>query len=379
MNRSWTIATIRGIPIRIHISLLVLVPLAAVTFSNQFQFYYGSIAGISGVEHGPTTLPPLVWGVILAFGLLVGILLHELAHCMVAISSGVRVESITLMMLGGVSRIEGEIARPMREVAMAAAGPLTSLAIGAVFYVGTKALPGLPTENTVAGMLFALVNVVLGVFNLLPAFPMDGGRILRAALTPTMGRLAATRRAALVGKILAVPLAILGILFNPLLVLIAVFIVLGATAETSMLENRVLLAGRRVGAFADPRIGDVLPETPVWRVAERFLEDNLVAVRVGDGVNGPGAGYITLGDLERVGKKGARLTAGDISRRDLPRVWASHDAAAVLQAAQARGKDAVLVFEDNGEPVGIVTGADLGRAASVASLLQDLAAPENRT
>jgi len=379
MNRSWTIATIRGIPIRVHITHLILLVFIAYDISSHFRSYYQGVAELIGLAPQPLLLSPVVWGIAVALVFSCCVVLHELAHCLVARQSGIRVESITLMGLGGVSRMRMEFMPPGREAWMAAAGPLMSLTIGIVVLGATLAIPSHPGDVTAAGLLIAQINIVLAIFNLLPAFPMDGGRVLRAALTPRMGRLRATRRAAFIGRIMAAIFAIVGIItVNPILVLIGVFIVIGASAETAMIETKTLLSGRRIGAFADPRIGDVTPETPLEEVTERFLEDNLVAVRVGDGLSGPGAGYITLADLKRSRRsRGSPLRlAGDVARRDIPRVWASSDAAAAAAALQERGQDAAVVLEDTGKPIGIVTRTDIARMATLADALEQTRGPE---
>lgn len=375
MNQSWTIATIRGIPIRIHSSYPIILLYVIYEVTTGFKFYYADIVQLLGIAPRPLLLPPLFWGIAIAVGLFGSIVLHELAHSMVALASGVRVESITLIALGGVSRIESQSMRPGREAWMAFAGPLASLCIGIIALVGTLLLPGHPGDLTAAGLLFAELNVMLAVFNLLPAFPMDGGRLLRAALTPWLGRLNATRTAAFVGMVMA-GLFCLSVVFthNYILILIAIFIVFGASAESVMVE-RSMLQGKRVGAFADPRLARVMPETPLREVLERFQHEHLAAVRVGDGITGPGAGYITRADLRRIGSRADSRHAGDVARRDILRVWASSDAAAVHVVLSRRGKEAVVVDQETGEPVGIVSRKDLSRMASRSDIPETLGSP----
>jgi len=371
MNWSWTVARIRGIPVRINVTLLILLPYVTYVATNLFHSEYQELVRVLGLDAGPLLLPPLAWGAILALSLFVAVLLHELAHCLTAMAAGARVESITLMMLGGVSRIVDEIRSPGREAWMAASGPLTSLALAVLFYVVARLLESGPADLTIAAGVFAEINLVLAIFNLLPAFPMDGGRILRAALTPRYGRLAATRKAAAVGKVMAVLFGILGLVtFNFILILIAVFVFMGASAETTALAARVSLRGLRMRSLVDRRIGQVRPDVPLAVVAERFLEDDLVAVRVGDGLTGPGAGFITLDDLERMGRGQAGARAGDVARRDLPRARAEDDAAAILSLLQ-RGRGAVLVVDEAGEPMGLVSAADVRRAALLAHVLEE--------
>jgi Zn-dependent protease len=225
-----TILRIRGIPIRLHFSLLLFLPYVAFAATRQF----GAIAGAFGVTPDEVRLPPLLWGVLLAVGLFVAVLVHELAHSLVALRSGARVRSITLMMLGGVSLIEGELP-PAKEAWMAFAGPLASFVIAAASYLVYRLAP-LPVEVLVALLAFAITNTVLGVFNLLPAFPMDGGRILRGLLATRLGRARATRVASRVGQGMAVLLAAYGLwTWNLLLVLIAWFVWSGASAAHEQL------------------------------------------------------------------------------------------------------------------------------------------------
>src|SRR5262249_45095605 len=147
-----------------------------------------------------------------------------------ALRNGVRVRAITLMMLGGVSQMEDDI-RPEREAWMAFAGPLTSFGLAVASYAIYRLLP-LPAELAIAFFMFAAINGVLGAFNLLPAFPMDGGRVLRGLLSKRLGPDRATRAATTLGKIMAGAFAVLGLLsLNILLVLVAVFVYMGATAE----------------------------------------------------------------------------------------------------------------------------------------------------
>jgi len=225
-----TILRVRGIPIRLHLSLLVFLPYVAYAATRQF----GAIARSFGVTPDEVHLPPLLWGFLLAVGLFVAVLIHELAHSLVALRSGARVQSITLMMLGGVSLIEGELP-PAKEAWMAFAGPLASFVLAGASYLVYSFAP-LPTEVLVALLAFAFTNAVLGVFNLLPAFPMDGGRVLRGLLATRLGRERATVVASRIGQGMAVLFAVYGLwTWNLILVLIAWFVWSGAAAARDQL------------------------------------------------------------------------------------------------------------------------------------------------
>jgi Zn-dependent protease len=220
--RAYTIATVWGIPIKLHISLLIRVA--------AFIYYFG-----------------WVHGVLLEIGLSLSILLHELGHCLYALKKGCRVREITLMCIGGAAQMEQIPRRPRDEIFMAAAGPAVSLLLCVVF-IGVGTLPISLATTTAKGadfgvnviFLLGLMNSTLVVFNLLPAFPMDGGRILRASLTPAFGRLRATSVAARVGQIMAICFGVIGFFgFDGwgkswLLVAVAFFVYIAAGNEYRM-------------------------------------------------------------------------------------------------------------------------------------------------
>ncbi|MBN2302170.1 MAG: site-2 protease family protein [Lentisphaerae bacterium] len=217
---SYKIATVWGIPIRIHVSLLLIVFFLVRRFG-------------------------LIHGVLLELCVMTSIVMHELGHSLVAIWKGCRVNEITLLFLGGAAQMENMPTRPRDEFLMAVAGPLVSLILGVVCIYGGKYLPLPPMHDRLQGGYYpfnlfefvGLINVVLLVFNLLPSFPMDGGRVVRAALTPKFGRLKATFIAARLGKIMAILFAVHGIMTgNWLLVFIAFFVFTTAGNEYRMVQ-----------------------------------------------------------------------------------------------------------------------------------------------
>src|SRR5262249_12784947 len=144
-----------------------------------------------------------------------------------------------------------------REAWMAFAGPLASFGIAVVSYGVFLVAQPLP-DLQAAGLAFAMTNMTIAIFNLLPAFPMDGGRVLRGLLARRVGRVRATRIATSIGKWVAAAIGLVGLLsFNVILVLIAVFVYMGASAERARLETGDVLEGMRVGEFMSDRIGEV--------------------------------------------------------------------------------------------------------------------------
>ncbi|UQA62439.1 site-2 protease family protein [Polyangium aurulentum] len=363
LERGWTIFRIRGIPVRLHITLLLFLPYAAFVASAQFR----AIARAVGLDLGEIRLPLIAWGAILAVGLFVSILLHELAHCAVALQNGVGVRSITLMMLGGVSRMEKDV-RPDREAWMAFAGPLSSFGIAVACY-GLSLVP-FPDEVRVALLVLAMVNGVLGIFNLLPAFPMDGGRVLRGLLTGPLGPDRATRVASTVGKVMAVGFGLYGLVtFNVILVFIAAFVYMGAAGERNRVEVRHVLEGMPVTQVMTDRLGEASVDERAGEVARRLLRNNLVGALVVDGLPHDDydlhehvVGVVTAYDLARPGIHDEAVTVGSAMRKDMPRVHTQDDAATTLDALTSGGADAVIVLDNQEHVVGVVTPADLQRA-----------------
>ena len=209
MKFALKIGSVMGIPIRLHITFLLILPIFAYIFAiNPYPY------GFQGVEPAATKYALSTLTAILLFA---SILLHELAHSYLALRYGVKIESITLFLFGGVSSMEEMPRDPGQEAKMAFAGPLTSLIIGAVciFVYGNIIAPNTAlSENPVFLTIWILgaMNIVLGIFNLLPAFPMDGGRVLRAFYAKRMSYVKATQSAAAVGKFFAILMAIFGLL-----------------------------------------------------------------------------------------------------------------------------------------------------------------------
>lgn len=232
MGGSFEIGRIFGIPVRVHWLFLILV----------------AMFGFMGLLNGG--LVPALMSVVYIVALFGCVLVHELAHSLVGRRFGVKVESITLLPIGGVAAMEEMPRKPSEEFMMAIVGPVTSLAIGAgigaIIYL-TEGAAGLHrrfdpvTGSLLSGLMWT--NFVIAGFNLLPAFPMDGGRVLRAVLAHYMGQVRATRIAANLGQAVAVLLGLGGllVLHNLWLVVIAVFIYIGAGQESKQVQLQAFL------------------------------------------------------------------------------------------------------------------------------------------
>lgn len=317
---------------------MLIVPYLAAVFSVQFE----SIARLAGVRHAALLLPPLVWGAILALGLFASVALHEFSHSILAIRFGGQVRAVTLMLLGGVSEITQMPRRPGQEGLMALAGPVTSLVLGGLLLLIRRAASAAPADVQMGVFYLGYMNLVLGAFNLVPAFPMDGGRILRALLASRLGSAGATRVAARVGRFTALAMGLFGLWSgNFLLILVALFVYFGASAEANSEQLRQ--------AFEGLRVADLLPlirrppatvsdDAPLSDVLPRMHEAGRLELIVTDGSNAPLA-VIQAVDLVGFG-------AGDRSRLRV------HDL-----AAQARARHVVVSWDEN-------LNSSLERAAS---------------
>lgn len=229
MEGSWNIGRVAGIPVRVHWTLLALAAVYGLTLGA------GAVAGLAG-----------------AALLFASVVAHEVAHALVARGYGIRTRDIVLTPIGGVARLEGLPRSGWAEAAIALAGPAASLAIAA----GAWALSPLAGQGGLAVVLSSLLraNLMLGLFNLLPAFPMDGGRVLRGLLSERVGLLTATGFAARLGRALAVLMGIAGLFGGmPSLVLVAVFVWMAGGREHRATEREeAVRAARR----AMPRAWD---------------------------------------------------------------------------------------------------------------------------
>ncbi len=249
MRGSIRIFTVRGVQVRAHYSFLLVLPLLAFVFARTFA----SAAHAAKVPPSELGGAPLVWGFGMAVALFAAVLTHELAHTLVGLAHGAKVRDITLLMIGGVSTMVEPPKRLGDEALMAAVGPLTSLALAAAFYALYRYV-----DTTLFNLRFGLyyfsqLNLALGVFNLVPAFPMDGGRVLRALLAARLGLVRGTELAAGLGKVLAGVLAVLGALgLNVVLLFIAYFVYVGARGEAVQVALHAALEGVPVGDLMRP-------------------------------------------------------------------------------------------------------------------------------
>jgi stage IV sporulation protein FB len=336
MTWSFPIARIAGTVVKVHVTFLLLL-------------------GVFLVAGG-------VAAVIMILAIFACVVLHEFGHVAMAKRFGVNTPDVILLPIGGLARLERMPEEPKQELLIALAGPAVTLALAAIFYMVLRAggtTPPLLPNLTVAGdsLLSDLyrINVLLLLFNLIPAFPMDGGRVLRAILASRQGLPKATRIAASVGQILAFGLGFAALMSgNMLLLLIAFFVFLGAGTEAAAVETRA--AGRGL-TVREMMVTDfrTLPSWATLRdAAELLVASDQREFPIVDNA-GEVEGILSRDDLVKgLSQKGADAPARSALSASSPPVPASLSFEAALATLQSSGRSALPVIE-NGRLIGLLT------------------------
>ena len=370
MNASLQIGKLAGIPVKLHWSFLLVIPLFAWIIGSQIRLTTELIATLFGVPIDVTLiaagLNPYILGSIVALGLFVGVFIHEMAHSLIAKAKGIEIHSITLLILGGVSQMEETMPDPKIELPMALAGPMTSLAIGLISAALVYVFDAAVADPAVAGVLvftfgyLGLLNILLFGFNLLPAFPMDGGRVLRAWLARRMPLSRATRIAADVGKGFAVVFGIVGLLFlNPILIIIAFFIYIGASQEATFLRYNILLQDITVADAMSSPVVTVEPTTPLSRLVEMMYETKHLGFPVVE--RGALVGIVALADIHKISPIDREaMQVRDVMTRNPTTLPPSAPLLDALKIITGKDIGRIPVVSD-GTLVGIVTRTDVLR------------------
>jgi Zn-dependent protease/predicted transcriptional regulator len=363
MKSSLKIGSVMGIPIKLHITFLLVLPMFAYVFAINPQPF-----GFAGVE------PPLIryaLSALAAILLFASVILHELAHSYLAKRYGVNIESITLFLFGGVSAMEEMPRKPGQEAKMVFAGPLISLIIGVFFYSIYQYLisPSPALSKNPVFLIFWIIgsmNLVLGIFNLLPAFPMDGGRVLRSFYAMKMSYVKATHNAASVGKFFAILMAIFGIYVGNLwFPLIALFIYVGASEEERSTQTDFALDKIIVKDIMTQDVVSVSPSMSVEDLVQFIFQKKHMGYPVMEGNRL--RGIVTLTDIERIpyiDRYAAQVS--DIMTRDVLSVPSTALASDALKIISSKNIGRVIVI-DNGSLVGILSRSDIVRVLRLKS------------
>lgn len=344
---SWRLARIAGIDVYVHATFFMVVAWIGLLYWNQ----NGTIAAVvDGV------------GYILAlFGCVV---LHEFGHALTAARYGIRTRDITLLPIGGVARLERMPEVPVQELWVALAGPAVNVVIAVLLFVWLQVSGnwesadgvGVATGGFVERIMIA--NVYLVGFNLLPAFPMDGGRALRALLATRMEYTRATSRAAIVGQGMAIVFAFIGLQGNPILLFIALFVWIGAGQEASMTQMKSALAGIPLRRAMLTHFRTLGPTNTLGDAVDLLLTGSQQDFPIV--ANGRVEGMLTRSDLVKaLTRSGRSATVTDSMIPDCPTAEVSEMLETVLARVQGRDCHTVPVLE-NGVLVGLITMDNVG-------------------
>jgi Zn-dependent protease/CBS domain-containing protein len=355
MKYSLRIGSVWSIPIELHFTFLLLI---------------FAVLGLSIYDLRQHTTFSAFYLFFMILFLFVFVFFHELAHSVIAQHYGIKVRKIVLYPIGGVSEIEEIPDKPSQEWRMAVAGPLISLIIGFTLITASvlfkpALLSELITFSATTGELvfdLGMLNIFLGLFNLIPAFPMDGGRVFRALLAERMKFSDATRLAVNIGRIFGIAMVIIGFLFNFLLVLVGLFVYLGASEEGEQTIISTKLAVIRVRDVMQSEVGRVNPEQTIKEALEVMFKNRYHDILVEkDGVL---QGIVTWSELMKINpdqRDELRIAQMPISKICV------HEDESILEANKLIIKEKIdvlpVVKKDNPtQLVGVITSEAIGKA-----------------
>ena len=360
MNTSFQIGKIMGIPIKLHITFLLIIPVMGYIFANNTPVF-----GFSDVE---PALLRYALGLSVAILLFACVLLHELGHSYVAKKHGTNIQGITLFLFGGVSSLE-EIPRdPKIEFKMALAGPSVSLLIGSVLIIFYELIKtNMPLDNPFLRLLglVAYINIILFIFNLIPAFPMDGGRVLRAVLAGKMPYKKATSIAANVGKMFAIFMGIIGLIIPGGLwyILIAFFIYIGATEEDKSTRISVTLEGVKIKDIMTRDIKTVPSGMTVDELVEFMFRYKHMGYPVVEGTEV--MGIVTFSDVQKVPREERKnVLLSDIMTKEIINLKEDDDAVKALKLMTMNNIGRIIILNEK-KMTGIVSRTDLLRSVQL--------------
>jgi Zn-dependent protease len=356
MSWSLKLGKIAGIQVQVHLTFVIFMVWIA----------------LSGLMAGKTAIDVLA-NAGFTLGLFTCVVLHEFGHALTAAHYGIQTKDITLLPIGGVARLERMPEDPKQELWVALAGPAVNVVIAAVTWIvlaatrGGPNLTGINMENGSFLDRIFLVNIFLVLFNMLPAFPMDGGRVVRALLATQMEYTRATQIAAYLGQSMALIFGLLGFLYSPMLMFIALFVWIGASQEANLVEVKSVLAGIPLRAAMQTSFETISPNDSLDHVTRLLLagaQPDFPVVQ-GDQV----VGVVTRDILiKSLGQK-EDLLVSDIMHREIVVADASDMLESSLQRLQECNCRTLPVMQNN-RLVGLLTTENLGEFIMIQSALK---------
>jgi Zn-dependent protease/CBS domain-containing protein len=357
MSWSLSIGRIAGTDIRLHI-----------TFILFLAWIFAANWASGGADQAWASLAFLI----LLFACVVA---HEFGHVFAARHFGIATPDVTLLPIGGLARLERISEEPREEFIIAIAGPLVNVVIAFVLIVffGAKFDLGAWTtvESNKVAMIdrLAMVNVFLVLFNLIPAFPMDGGRVLRALLASRMGFTRATEVAATIGQGFAFALGFLGLFSNILLVFIAIFVYLAASSEAHFVAIRSVARGVPVSAAMMTQYATLTPAADVEDAVQTLLRTSQSEFPVVDEAGRP-VGLLARADIIRALKeRGPDARVADAMSTNVPAISYRQRLEDAVKILQEKAAPAVAVVDMSGRLVGLVNSETIGEMMMVRDAL----------
>jgi stage IV sporulation protein FB len=353
MAWSFPIGRLFGSEIRIHVTFLLLLAWIAISHYQQGGW------------------PAAVQGTLFIIALFACVVAHEFGHALAARRYGIKTPDITLLPIGGLARLERMPEKSGQEIVVALAGPAVNVVIAVLLVLlmnarfDMQALERLDNPALSFMVRLASVNIFLVVFNLIPAFPMDGGRVLRAVLALWYPRTQATNIAARIGQALAFVFLFVGLMGNPLLIFIAIFVYLAATAEAQSVGLIDVSRNLGVRDAMITRFETLGPQATIGEAAELLLRTTQHEFPVVDG-GGKLRGMLTRNAMvQALSKTGRDAPVLDAMTGDIPTVAFGSRLEAALQRLQGRSAPAVGIVDGDGRLVGYVTPENIGELMMV--------------
>jgi stage IV sporulation protein FB len=348
MPWSLNIGSIAGTQVRVHITFLL---------------FLGWIFFTSYAAGGPAAAWSGLAFMVLLFACVVA---HEFGHIFTARAFGVATPDVTLYPIGGVARLERIPEQPHEEFLVAIAGPLVNVVIAftlVVFAGANLRANDLSAVETARGALvdrLAAVNLFLALFNMIPAFPMDGGRVLRALLATRLGYVRATEIAAFVGQGFAFALGFVGLFSNPMLVFIAIFVYLAASSEAHLVALRAMSRGVPVSSAMMTQFATLTPQAPVEEAVQTLLRTSQGEFPVVDEMGKP-VGLLGRDALIRALKElGPDAQVAAAMTATVPTIGHRRCLEEAFRLLQEKSAPAVAVVDHTGRLVGLVTSETIG-------------------
>ncbi len=353
MRWSVNIGTIAGTAVRVHVTFLL---------------FLAWIFAASYASGGANAAWSSLWFMLLLFAC---VLAHEFGHIFTARGFGVATPDVTLLPIGGVARLERIPEAPREEFLIAVAGPAVNvvIAFALIVFAGANLRAGslAAVDNASISIVdrLAAVNLFLVAFNMIPAFPMDGGRVLRALLANRLGFVRATEIAASIGQGFAFVLGFIGLLFNPILIFIAIFVYLAVASEAQVVALRAMSRGVPVGAAMMTQFATLTPEAHVDEAVQTLLRTSQSEFPVVDAAGKP-VGLLVRADLIRALKQlGPDARVAEAMSMELPSVSHRHHLEDAFRILQQKAAPAVAITDANGKLVGLVTAETIGEMLMV--------------